>query len=113
MTHTLMTFLGPGSSDPQARYREATYRFPDHSLRKTSFFGLELAKYLAVDRIGILGTVGSMWSVLVEHAALADEEESARIASWRPRRKQESTSLFSTGWRHCCGAPPAGMLSLA
>ena len=80
MTHTLVTFLGRGREHPHIGYREANYRFPDGVLCTTSFFGLALSKYLAADRIVMLGTPSSMWGVLVEHAAAEGEEEDARIA---------------------------------
>ncbi len=78
--HTLVTFLGRVQKDPQAGYRAATYRFPDGTLRRTSFFGLALAEHLQPDRIVVLGTGGSMWGALVEHVAAAGEEEEARLA---------------------------------
>jgi CRISPR-associated Csx2 family protein len=79
--HTLITFLGRGSADPGTGYREAVYRFPDGTVDRTSFFGLALARHLRPDRIVVLGTSGSMWGALVEHAAAADEAETeARLA---------------------------------
>ncbi|MGH7112083.1 MAG: hypothetical protein ACREFK_16860 [Stellaceae bacterium] len=51
MRHALVTFLGRGQRDPQAGYREATYRFPDGAVHKTNFFGLALAQYLEADGV--------------------------------------------------------------
>lgn len=78
--HTLVTFLGRGRDDPRTGYREATYRFPDGAVCTTSFFGLALATHLRPDRLVILGTRSSMWGVLIEHAAIADEDQAARLA---------------------------------
>jgi CRISPR-associated Csx2 family protein len=80
MMHALVTFLGRGREHPRTGYREATYRFPEGALCTTSFFGLALSQHLATDRIVILGTPGSMWGGLVEHAAAEGEEEEARLA---------------------------------
>jgi CRISPR-associated Csx2 family protein len=80
MTHALVTFLGKGRDDPRAGYRETTYCFPDGTRCATCFFGLALARHLAVDRAVILGTPSSMWGVLVEHVAAEGEEEDARLA---------------------------------
>lgn len=60
---TLVTFLGKGRDDPEKGYRTATYRFPDGSNVRTSFFGMELAGYLEVSKLVILGTRGSQWGV--------------------------------------------------
>jgi CRISPR-associated Csx2 family protein len=83
MTHALVTFLGRGQTGARTSgYKQATYRFPepDAALCTTSFFGLALAEHLKADRLVILGTPGSMWGVLVEHAAGEGEQEEARLA---------------------------------
>jgi CRISPR-associated Csx2 family protein len=80
MTHTLVTFLGKGREDPQTGYRKTTYRFPDDRLDTTNFFGLALARHLQPDRLVVLGTSGSMWDALVEHAAATGEELDGQIA---------------------------------
>lgn len=80
MTHTLVTFLGKGRDNRTTGYREALYRFPDGTERRTPFFGLALADHLQPDRLVILGTRGSQWGVLVENLAAEGEEEEARIA---------------------------------
>ncbi len=64
---TLITFLGRGRYDDNTGYRRARYRFPETGLRDSPFFGLELARHLQPGRVVILGTPGSMWSVLIEH----------------------------------------------
>lgn len=70
MTHTLVTILGKARRrDGDAGYSEATYRFPDGSTDPSAFFGLALARHLEPDEVIILGTAGSMWSVLVENLA--------------------------------------------
>ena len=81
MTKTLVTILGKAQRPDGAGYNEATYRFPNGDTDQTAFFGLALARYLNPDKIVILGTAGSFWSVLTE--ALAGESgdrEDARIA---------------------------------
>lgn len=71
---TLVTLLGG------ARYDVATYRFPGGEEDRTAFFGLALARHLNPDEIVILGTTGSLWSVLVENlAGKAGEDEDARL----------------------------------
>lgn len=77
--NTLFTFLGRGRDDPGTGYRRATYRFPDGRQVTTALFGLELANYLGVDELVILGTKGSQWGVLVEAVASDGEEEELRI----------------------------------
>ena len=79
MAHTLVTFLGRGREGQQIRYKTATYRFPDGQSQETAFFGLTLARHLAVDNVVILGTSGSMWSVLIEGLACTDESEDDRL----------------------------------
>ncbi|OOC10948.1 TIGR02221 family CRISPR-associated protein [Thioalkalivibrio halophilus] len=74
--HSLSTFLGRGRYSEATGYRTASYAFPGGSIRVSPFFGLELAKELMPDRLVILGTSGSMWSVLVEH--LADQGDNRR-----------------------------------
>ncbi|PYF99972.1 CRISPR-associated Csx2 family protein [Thioalkalivibrio sp. ALE21] len=64
---TLITFLGRGRHDDNTGYRRARYRFPEAGLRESPFFGIELARQLQPARVVILGTPGSMWSVLIEH----------------------------------------------
>ncbi|MCG5525862.1 TIGR02221 family CRISPR-associated protein [Ectothiorhodospira haloalkaliphila] len=48
-------------------YRTANYHFPDGCCITTPYFGLALADHIQPDRLLILGTAGSMWSVLLEH----------------------------------------------
>lgn len=80
MTHTLVTILGNARRrDGDAGYSEATYRFPDGNTDQSAFFGLALARYLGPDEVVILGTAGSMWSVLVEDLADENKDEDARI----------------------------------
>ena len=79
MTHTLVTILGARRGGRDAGYPKATYRFPNGDEHQTAFFGLALARYLEPDEIVILGTAGSMWSVLVESLADDDKNEEARI----------------------------------
>ena len=81
MTRTLVTILGRARRrDGGDGYEKATYRFPDGTTDKTAFFGLALARHLQPDEIVILGTTGSLWSVLVEDlAGESSDEEEARI----------------------------------
>lgn len=82
MTRTLVTILGRAvRRDGDAGYNEATYRFRDDGTkdRRSAFFGLALARHLQPDEIVILGTAGSMWSVLVENLAGEGDDEEARI----------------------------------
>lgn len=67
--HSLITFLGRGRYQDTVGYRTARYAFPGGATRQSPFFGLELARELKPDRVVILGTAGSMWSVLAEHLA--------------------------------------------
>ncbi len=82
MTHTLVTILGRARKrDDSAGYEETTYRFPDGTTYRTAFFGLALARHLQPDEVVILGTKGSLWSVLVEDLAGASrDDEEARLA---------------------------------
>jgi CRISPR-associated Csx2 family protein len=85
--HTLVTFLGRADREAMKKhggYRRADYRFPDGTVRTQAFFGIALKEHLiahgGVDRMLILGTSSSMWSVLIEHLATGDEAEAQRIA---------------------------------
>ena len=80
MSHTLVTFLGRTRRDPQTGYQRARYRFPDENApRETPFFGMALAGHLNPDAAVVLGTIGSQWSMLVEHLAQGDEAETERL----------------------------------
>ena len=81
MTRTLVTLLGKARKRTGgAGYEDATYRFPGGREDRTAFFGLALARHLNPDEIVILGTAGSLWSVLVEGlAGKGGEDEEARI----------------------------------
>ena len=79
MNHTLVTFLGRTQRTDSGGYRQAIYRFPDGFERRSAYLGLTLTEYLKPDRVVILGTPGSMWSVLVENLAARDDEEGVRI----------------------------------
>lgn len=81
MTRTLVTLLGKARKRTGgAGYEETTYRFPNGGDERTAFFGLALAHHLTPDEIVILGTVSSMWSVLVEGlAGKGGEDEEVRI----------------------------------
>ena len=76
---TFVTFLGRGRENTTTGYREARYKFPDGTIKKTAFFGLALAEHIQPNRIVILGTRSSQWGVLVENLASAGEEEDARL----------------------------------
>ncbi|WP_019627864.1 TIGR02221 family CRISPR-associated protein [Thioalkalivibrio sp. AKL10] len=80
--HSLITFLGRGHYRDTVGYRTARYAFPGGAVRESPFFGLELANELGPGRMVVLGTSGSMWSVLVEHLARtgAPAHEHERLA---------------------------------
>lgn len=76
MTRTLVTLLGRAQKREGGEgYEETIYRFPNGVEDPTAFFGLALARHLTPDEIVILGTSGSLWSVLVENFAREHEEE--------------------------------------
>ena len=81
MTHTLVTILGRAQKRPgEDGYQEATYRFPDDTEDRTAFFGLALARHLKPDKVVVLGTAGSLWSLLVEDlASEGSGNEEARL----------------------------------
>ena len=81
--HTFVTFLGRGRltrDDPEnIGYQKTTYQFPNGHREETSFFVVALAKQLEPNRVVILGTEGSQWSVLVEEGlAPADGNREVR-----------------------------------
>ena len=74
MKHTLITFLGNVSLHNGGKYRQATYELA-HKPFSCRFLGTGLAQALQVDRIRILGTVGSMWDVLAEELGATEDED--------------------------------------
>ena len=78
---TLVTILGRARRrDGEEGYEKTTYRFPDGAEYPTPYFGLALAQHLRPSEVVILGTKGSLWSVLVEDLAdAAGADEEARI----------------------------------
>lgn len=87
MKHTLVTFLGRTQRTDSGGYRQATYRFPDGFQHRSAYLGLTLTEYLKPDRVVILGTPGSMWSVLVENLSADNAEEVARV-EWMEARME-------------------------
>ena len=81
MTRTLVTILGRAQKrEGKDGYQEATYRFPDGTEDRTAFFGLALARHLKPDEVVVLGTAGSLWSLVVEDlAGEGGGNEEARI----------------------------------
>ncbi len=77
--NTLVTFLGKGRENNTTGYRRATYRFPDGNKHTTAFFGLELARFLDVETLAILGTRASQWGVLIENLVSEGNQEELRI----------------------------------
>ena len=76
MTRTLVTLLGRAQKREGGEgYEETIYRFPNGEEDPTAFFGLALARHLTPDEIVILGTAGSLWSVLVENFAKEHGDE--------------------------------------
>jgi CRISPR-associated Csx2 family protein len=65
MKKVLISFLGkkPGGKS----YQETGYEFSPGDVERTSFFGLALARRVRPRQLVVLGTVGSMWDVLIEH----------------------------------------------
>lgn len=78
-TFSLVSFLGRATQNPQTGYRQANYHFPDGTVHTTPYFGLALLKVLQPDALVLFGTSGSMWDVLIEQLATADEEEGLRL----------------------------------
>lgn len=70
---TLISLLGKGKHDPETGYKTARYRFDDGSVREEPFFGLALARQIQPQRLVVAGTAGSIWDVLLQHQAAADE----------------------------------------
>jgi CRISPR-associated Csx2 family protein len=71
---TLISFLGKGK-ERGGRYRTASYRFDDETLRTVPFFGMALTEYLQPDRLILVGTSGSMWDVFFEHENAEDAND--------------------------------------
>lgn len=79
MHKTLLTFLGKGRDSAATGYRAANYQLPDGTVKRTPFFGLALAEFVGPDLVVLLGTAGSMWSVLVEAVVGGGEDEALRL----------------------------------
>lgn len=80
MAQTLISFLGKALDNKN--YRSATYQFEENIYETDNFFGMALQKQIRAEKIVILGTDGSMWSVLVEHLSTEDQSayEDERLA---------------------------------
>jgi len=74
----LISFLGKSFLDPEKGYRTANYRI-DEKRYTTPYFGLALAEHIKPSKIIILGTVGSMWDVLIEAHTHDDRYEEQRL----------------------------------
>lgn len=109
MTTTLISFLGKNSGDPKTGYRTARYHFPDGTEHTTPFFGLALSKVLRPDHLVILGTVGSMWDVLIEHIADTNQDEDIRLELWEAAQEARITPELLARARplmeRCLGRP--------
>ena len=81
MTETLFTFLGR-SAKGDGGYRTTTYTFSDGTKAEpAAFLGWKLAERLAVKRLVILGTPGSMWDHLfTADLSIGSSEEEAQEA---------------------------------
>ena len=82
--HTLVTFLGRGRQNQKTgnwEYSRTKYRFRDQDppTELTPLFGTALAAHIKPDRIVILGTRGSSWSVLLENLKSLNKTESSLI----------------------------------
>ncbi len=109
MTTTLISFLGKNSGDPKTGYRATRYHFPDGTEHTTPFFGLALSKVLRPDHLVILGTVGSMWDVLIEHIADTNQDEDIRLELWEAAQEARITPELLARARplmeRCLGRP--------
>lgn len=74
----LISFLGKSYLDPEKGYRTANYKI-DEKTYTTPYFGLALAEYIKPSKVIILGTVGSMWDVLIEAHTYDDVYEEHRL----------------------------------
>lgn len=92
MSCTLISFLGKGRVDKSTGYKQASYIFPDGRTVTTPFFGLALKQILQPQRLILLGTSGSMWGVLVEHLAVAGEDEELRLELLEASEKERVTA---------------------
>ena len=77
MTHTLIGFLGK-SQKKDGRYNTANYDFDGH-IETTRFFSLGLNNVIKPDRLVLLGTSGSMWDVLFDSFASAQDYEEQKL----------------------------------
>lgn len=83
MANVLVSVLGKSRLDKNTGYRKARYRFGEHFVQETPFFGLALQAFIRPDRIIILGTAGSMWDVFIDHHANNDAAlEETRLKLW-------------------------------
>lgn len=92
MSGTLISFLGKGHLDKTTGYRKANYAFPGGRTVTTPFFGLALKEVIQPDRMILLGTSGSMWGVLVEHLAVAGEDEELRLELMDASEREDVTA---------------------
>jgi CRISPR-associated Csx2 family protein len=77
MPHTLISFLGK-SQKRDGNYSTANYDFDGH-IETTQFFSLGLKNVIKPERLVILGTSGSMWDVLFDNFASAQEYEDQKL----------------------------------
>jgi CRISPR-associated Csx2 family protein len=77
-TTTLISFLGRNTSAPTTGYRQANYQIDGKSYA-TAYFGFALAEHVKPTKMLLLGTVGSMWDVLIEAHATDGQQEEARL----------------------------------
>lgn len=75
---TLISFLGRNTAAPTTGYREADYQIDGKSY-KTPYFGFALAEHVKPTKMLLLGTVGSMWDILIEAHATDGQQEEARL----------------------------------
>jgi len=77
----LFTFLGRTAKDKSGGYPKTSYLYAGKQLPKLAFVGWTLAEQLAVDRVVVLGTSGSMWEHLLEvDIELGNQFEDQRVA---------------------------------
>jgi CRISPR-associated Csx2 family protein len=105
MTHSLISFLGK-SQKRNGCYSSANYDFNGH-VETTQFFSLGLKNVIKPDRLTILGTSGSMWDVLFENFAQAEEFEDQKLllidAVEHDRVTQEQLNACEPLLKECLG----------
>ena len=74
------------------------HRFPDGGIREAAFLGYPLARWLDVDHLVILGTLGSIWNHLfkVDVSVSGLEEERLALVEAVDEHRVEQDQLLHT-----------------